>query len=559
VVGLALLDGDLRTQLDADEFLHTLQREVPKLVDALSRKGRVLLRADAVPTLTDEPARTDLLGRKAFAEALATRLHDEYTRSQARSDREKAESFILHLEGPWGSGKTTLLGFIAHDLRNRTPRWIVAEFDAWRHQRAGAPWWLLFTTVTRAAIREADGPRVRWRIRLLTIWWRLVLIKSELIALLAGILVFAILWGTGQLSKGDPLGVIAGALASVIAVAGGLQGLVRTSTAASKRGADAFLEQTRDPLTTLAKRFDHVIRVLNHPVAIFIDNLDRCKPDYVVDMLEGIQTVLRNAPVAYVIAADRHWLYQSYLKMYEGYEGGVEPGRPLGHLFLEKAFQLSTTVPRLTVEDQQAYWDRLLTPGGSDEAAVAAETLAAIHDAFAERDTERAVYEELDQWDQSPVEQRLARAAAVRRLSSPELEEHTEHTLTRFAPLLEPNPRAMKRLLNAYGVERAVQILEGHPRDLEHPRDRLALWVVLKSRWPLLADYLASNPHAISDIGKGTVPKDLTDDNRGYLTALFRDPTVQRVVSGDGVDAYLDERSLSLLLNGAPAEESTFE
>lgn len=276
-------------------------------------------------------------------------------------------------------------------------------------------------------------------------------------------------------------------------------------------------------------------------------------------MLEGIQTVLRDAPVAYVIPADRHWLYQSYLKVYDGYEGGVAPGRPLGHLFLEKAFQLSTTVPRLTVEDQQAYWDRLLAPGGTDAAAVTPETLAAIDNAFAARTTEGAVYEELDKWGQSPVEQRLARAAAVRRLSAPELEEHTEHTLTRFAPLLEPNPRAMKRLLNAYGVERAVQILEGHPRALEHPRDTLALWVVLKSRWPLLADYLASNPHTISDIAKGSVRTELADDNGGYLLALFRDMTVRRVVNGDGLDARLDERSLSLLLNGAPAEDTMFE
>ena len=559
VVGLALLDGDLRIQLNADEFLRTLEREVPKLEDALSRRGRVLRRADAVPTLTDEPASTDLLGRKAFAEALATRLHDEYIRSKARSGGEKAESFILHLEGPWGSGKTTLLGFIRDDLRNRTPRWTVVEFDAWRHQRAGAPWWLLFTSVTQAAIREAGRPRVRWRIRWLTTYWRLLLIKTELLALLAGILVVGLLWSTGQLSKGDPLGVIAGALASIVAVAGGLQGLVRTSTAASKRGADAFLEQTRDPLATLADRFGHVIRILNHPVAIFIDNLDRCQSAYVVDMLEGIQTVLRDAPVAYVIAADRHWLYQSYLKVYEGYEEGVEPGRPLGHLFLEKSFQLSTTVPRLTAEDQQAYWDRLLAPDGTDEAAVAPETLSAIEDAFAERVTEGAIYQELDKWDRSPAEQRLARAAAVRRLSAPELEQHTEHTLTRFAPLLEPNPRAMKRLLNAYGVERAVQILEGHPRDLEDPRDTLALWVVLKSRWPLLADYLASNPHAISDIAAGSVPAELTDDTRAYLSALFRDVTVRRVVNGDGLDARLDERSLVLLLNGASAEERAFE
>ena len=44
----------------------------------------------------------------------------------------------------------------------------------------------------------------------------------------------------------------------------------------------------------------------------------------------------------------------------------------------------------------------------------------------------------------------------------------------------------MKRLVNAYGVERALQIIGGHSTALEHPRERLALWTILKSRWPLL-------------------------------------------------------------------------
>jgi hypothetical protein len=132
----------------------------------------------------------------------------------------------------------------------------------------------------------------------------------------------------------------------------------------------------------------------------------------------------------------------------------------------------------------------------------------------------------------------------------------TEHTLSRFAPLLEPNPRAMKRLVNAYGVERALQIIGGHSTALEHPRQRLALWTILKSRWPLLADYLADEPDTIEQLKAGEVPPEVAADGaRPYLAALFADDEVRRVVSGSVIGVDLDADSLRLLIEGPAAAE----
>ncbi|MDQ3670189.1 MAG: KAP family NTPase [Actinomycetota bacterium] len=59
---------------------------------------------------------------------------------------------MLHLEGPWGLGKSTLLRFLSADLKARDPSWLVVNFNAWRHQRAGAPWWLLMAALEREAL-----------------------------------------------------------------------------------------------------------------------------------------------------------------------------------------------------------------------------------------------------------------------------------------------------------------------------------------------------------------------------------------------------------------------
>jgi hypothetical protein len=112
----------------------------------------------------------------------------------------------------------------------------------------------------------------------------------------------------------------------------------------------------------------------------------------------------------------------------------------------------------------------------------------------------------------------------------------------------------MKRLVNAYGVERALQIIGGHSTDLDFPRERLALWTILKSRWPLLADYLIEEPAAIQDLKKGTIPDDVGQDaSRSYLAKLFTEPDVRRIVSGEVVGVDLDELSLKLLIEGPAA------
>ena len=80
-----------------------------------------------------------------------------------------------------------------------------------------------------------------------------------------------------------------------------------------------------------------------------IDNLDRCRAAYVVELLEGIQTLLRQPhahgdlpEVAFIVAAQRGWLCDSYISVYDDFESAVhEPGRPFGLTFVDKIFDFS--------------------------------------------------------------------------------------------------------------------------------------------------------------------------------------------------------------------------
>ena len=73
----------------------------------------------------------------------------------------------------------------------------------------------------------------------------------------------------------------------------------------------------------------------------------------------------------------------------------------------------------------------------------------------------------------------LRRAAALQ-LGTKAVEVATRHALDDFAPLLEDNPRAMKKLVNMYGLQRDLQVIEG--RNLagdESELRQLALWTII--------------------------------------------------------------------------------
>jgi hypothetical protein len=83
----------------------------------------------------------------------------------------------------------------------------------------------------------------------------------------------------------------------------------------------------------------------------------------------------------------------------------------------------------------------------------------------------------------------FAAVQGFKRMHSPTVVKKTEHFLMQYRDLLEENPRAMKRLLNAYGFRRGFDILSRRGFD---DQDALLRWTILENRWPILADYLAN-------------------------------------------------------------------
>ncbi|HEU0053720.1 MAG TPA: P-loop NTPase fold protein [Longimicrobium sp.] len=346
-------------------------------------------------------------------------------------------------------------------------------------------------------------------------------------------------------------------LGSMAAVGVALLAASRSLLFGSAKAAQTYLDLRSDPLGPVVRLFQKLVSGVKRPVAVFVDDLDRCDGAYVVELLEGIQTLFRSAPVAYVVAADRKWICSSFEKHYADFGGAIgEAGRPLGYLFLDKLFQVSAAVPRPPRDLQASYWAGLLRAAGSADPE-AVETARKTAEAEAEEKMRgAATQEELEthiEAEPDPVRRQAARNVAARLITAPEAQRATEHRLKRFAPLLEPNPRAMKRLVNAFGMHQAAHLIEGR-----HVRpDALARWTIVELRWPLLADYLADHPDAVPAAGAPPL-----EGVSQPLAALLADPEVLRVVRGDATagSGALDEESVRRIVGdladpGAPSAE----
>jgi hypothetical protein len=264
-----------------------------------------------------------------------------------------------------------------------------------------------------------------------------------------------------------------------------------------------------------------------------------------VELLEGIQTLFREIPVTYVIAADRDWLADSYADEYASFVSvSGEPGRPVGYLFLEKTFQISTGLPQAT-NRIDAFWERILrSPTVPGEHDIEQARLAAA-DALSGLPPDAVRREVVDNPGNTVAEIQARREVVAVEMVSERAQQANTHTLQPFRPLLgnDPNPRTMKRLVNAYGIARGIETLQGVNLEDDHLREQeTALWTILSLRWPKLSTYLAHYPDRLTEIG-ATKP---AGDIPAGLQPLFTDPEVLSVVQGDadGIQAKLTTETL---------------
>lgn len=424
--------------------------------------------------------------------------------------------------------------------KNAWDRWLIIDYNAWQQQRLTEPWWTLSALLAREGCRDAWRSRrlFSWaRIRLSDAWFQsvnskivivvatallLICAAYEVLLLLVNLpgflkefglssehLTMAAIWVEKTLGSlpnvkavSDFLNAIPiqlltwSAVAAIFTIANQLLQLLRSS-------GQSFLQSRLDPFGALVAHVGRLLKHIRRPVIVLVDDIDRCNRDAVVSLLEGIHTVFGALPVTFVVAGDGRWIANAFDKAYaDDKTGHASPdaavGKSLGMLFLEKLFQFSASVPEMSESVKARYWSSLLKT--SSEAPADArnskrkseETNRQVNDINTLK-TEEEILDALRKTDDR-LDAELARQlreAAISRLAQPELiDQPSRHILQLLAPIVEPNPRAMKRHVMAYGIDRAADLAMHNLTE----QPLLVAWSCFKLRWPLLAEWLREDP-----------------------------------------------------------------
>ncbi|WP_141687829.1 KAP family P-loop NTPase fold protein [Stappia indica] len=549
-----------------------------------------VLRTDAVPTHSDEPTGDDHLGRRPFARALVERMI-EVKQASGR------DGFAIHLHAPWGAGKTFILRMMDAMLRQPEQEgksWIVVHFNAWEHERRKPPWWPMIVALKDAGSGCLWQNRDIWGWSLFRLkyawWWTKMHLGPLVLAIVALLAVGAlVVWpalgvlladGTGSVAQPDHATTVQTVVKSfdlalkvalsLVAAFGAFLLAGRALVFGSADGAKFFFDLSRDPLKRVKKLFSALVAATRAPVCIFIDDLDRCNADYVVDLLEGIQTSFRHRDVTYVVAADRAWIRASFEQRYSNFSSHVgNPGQPLGYLFLEKIFQVSTPVPGMGGVKQN-YWKHLLA---GEAETMKADTVEA-SESWVSRAGERyrrksilptAIFDEKvrvkreeirdefgNELSEADVRILLSRAstetdrvATILNYSESEgTTREAEHLLLKFSEFLPDNPRVMKRMVNSYKFRRVIGYLESN--SVGH--EVLARWTILEQRFPALADLLIEHPEWADMLAEGM--EEGTDMPQA-LQPFAGDKDVIKVLGGPGSEHPLREKVIATITRGS--------
>ena len=230
-----------------------------------------------------DPFQNDLLDRKESVEVLTNLIGSI------------EGPCVLGVDAAWGNGKTTFLGMLYQHLANE--EFPVATFNAWTSDYSSDPFVAISTELTDAIRAHMDGSSKE------------MLDNAE------------------KLTKDVLKHVVPGLARSLFAqvpVVGQIAADMLDSAFASYadarlsayNDAKSAVEAFQDSLGEMARAVSEARE--NRPLVLLIDELDRCRPSYAVELLEVAKHLFSVDGIVFVLAVNRGELAHSVQAVYGG-------------------------------------------------------------------------------------------------------------------------------------------------------------------------------------------------------------------------------------------------
>ncbi|UTM45920.1 KAP family P-loop NTPase fold protein [Glutamicibacter mysorens] len=359
-----------------------------------------------IPVVVDLPVRTPKLGFEKYVEALAAAVLGG---TPAR--------YTIGLYGPWGTGKSSILQALELKLLTSDTPPLVVKFDAWRHERVDnvmLPFlWKIQEAVKEAASAEPTSTLKRFS-------------KENSKKAASAI---------SKLMRGMEFAAVGGLFSVKMSETLGLPQQVEDNNG---NRTDTYMEGLNQ-LQILGESIEGRIVVL-------IDDLDRCSPDRVVELIEAVRLLMDVEGFVFVLAIDYEVLLDAIRHKYQHADS---------EKFIEKIVQVPFWIPSLQIEDENLL-SSLIPQWG----------------------------ELRDEWFAGVEAKKLQRI---------------------FKLALRGNPRQIKRLMNSYLVARYVIGDQSEQNNL-----MLAASIAMQLRWPKSFRTFEEGLNSESELGQSPLTVDNT-------------------------------------------------
>lgn len=248
--------------------------------------------------------------------------------------------------GDWGSGKSSLLRMVESDLK-KDKNILCIRFNGWLFDGYDDAKSVLMDTIVEEIISHRKlGPKAKK---------------------LIGKLLKQINWmkaARSSLKHGLAFATMGSAGLAISGIEDAMEKVVNVDYSKFLKDQDPKTEISEDDSipTTIMEFHNDFSRLLKETkiqkLVVFIDDLDRCTPDTVIDTLEAIKLFLFVDKSAFLICSDERLIRYAVRRRFPEIPGqDMEVGRD----YLEKLIQFPVRIPQLSVSEMESYVSLLFT------------------------------------------------------------------------------------------------------------------------------------------------------------------------------------------------------